>query len=131
MCWHISIIIPFFASLFFRESQEPFPQARQGTLPLPAYSRVCVFQTQRQIRLQYATYSHKLNSKVCLSMLSAIGGISRNPNLPGFGMINDNRRRIVLMVATGAGVHSHSGMTFCDKPEKGVRPRLLCRLTQC
>ena len=47
MCWHISItILPFFASLFFRESQEPFPQARQGTLPLPAYIRVLLFRTK-------------------------------------------------------------------------------------
>ena len=30
-----------------------------------------------------------------------------NPNLPGFGMIDDNRRRIVLMVATGAHTCLH------------------------
>ena len=89
----------------------------------------------------------RLLGKVCLFMLSAIGGpqsalqiawefcprqnsIHFSPYLSGFGMVNNNRRRIVLMVAMGAGVGSHSDMTFCDKPEKGVKLRLLCRLAQ-
>ena len=72
-----------------------------------------------------------LPGKVCLFMLSATGGISQKPNLSGFGIHDDNRRRIVLMVAMGAGVRSHSGMTICDKPEKGDLPRLLCRPGIC
>ena len=51
-------------------------------------------------------------------------------NLSGLGICNDNRRRIGEMVATEAGVRSHTGMTICDKPEKGVEPRPLCRLAQ-
>ena len=83
-----------------------------------------------KLGLSYATYGRTLDRNVYLSMLSAVGGISRNPNLSGFEIFDDTRRRIILMVATGAGVHSHSGMTICDKPEKGDLPRLLCRLAQ-